>query len=77
MGRGVLGFTPNWPECGFEGLGIGYTRTKQIGYVDELLGIDNLEHERIIHLKEQGYVGPRYKRSLKAFEAWKKEKEGQ
>ena len=74
---GVLGLTPNWPECSFEDLAMGYTRTNQIGYVDELLGIDDLEHKRIIHLKEQKYVSPRYKRSLKAFEAWKKEKEGQ
>ena len=68
--------TPNWPECSFEDLEMGYTRTNQIGYVDELLGIDDLEHERIIHLKEQEYVSPCYKRSLKAFQAWLKEKEG-
>jgi len=48
---------------------MGYTRTKQIGFADELLDIDNLEHERITHLKEHEYVSPRYKRPLKAFEA--------
>ena len=69
--------TPNWPECSFEDLAMGYTRTNQIGYVDELLGIDDLEHERIINQMEQKYVSPRYKRSLKAFQAWRKEKEGQ
>jgi len=47
-----------------------FTSVKQKGYVDELYLDDINEHNKIIHIKEQEYVSPRYKHDLDQFHQW-------
>ena len=56
---GVLGFIPDGPEKALDALYMPYTKTKQIGYIDELLG------------KAEPYESPRYRQSLRLFWEWK------
>ena len=55
----VLGFIPDDPERALDALYTPYTKTKQIGYTDELLG------------KTEQYESPRYRQSLRLFPEWK------
>ena len=55
MGSGLLGLLPDNPERALGALYTPYTKTKQIGYIDELLG------------KAELYESPRYQQSLRLF----------
>ena len=55
----VLGFIPDDSERALDALYTPYTKTKQIGYTDELLG------------KAELYESPRYQQSLRLFWEWK------
>ena len=56
---GALGFIPHDPERALDAPYTPYTKTKQIGYTDELLG------------KAELYESPRYQQSLRLFLEWK------
>ena len=55
----VLGFIPDDPERALDAPYRPYTKTKQIGYIDQLLG------------NADPYESPRYEQTLRLFSEWK------
>ena len=71
----VLGFIPDDPERALDALYTPYTKTKQIGYTDELLGVDDVTHKCFLQSKAEQYESPRYRQSLRLFSEWKEGKD--